>query len=91
MEFTDRTLQCVECGEDFTFTAGEQEFYQDKGFKNEPKRCPACRKDRKSMRGRDFPVTCDECGCETTVPFKPTGTKPVLCRDCFEGNKGGGE
>jgi CxxC-x17-CxxC domain-containing protein len=89
MEFTDKQLECIDCSQEFTFTAGEQEFYRDKGFKNEPKRCPDCRKQRKAMRGRDFPVTCDECGKETTVPFKPTGSKPVLCRDCFDGKKAG--
>ncbi len=87
MDFDDKQLQCSDCGEAFTFTAGEQEFYRDKGFKNEPKRCPNCRKERKAMRGRDFLVTCEECGKETTVPFKPTGSKPVLCRECFDAKK----
>ena len=41
MEFQDKTLQCVDCGTDFVWTAGEQAFFADKGFKNEPKRCKA--------------------------------------------------
>jgi hypothetical protein len=49
----DKTLKCKDCGEDFVFTAGEQEFYQEKGFENEPQRCPACRKAKKSQRRND--------------------------------------
>ncbi|MHC5019279.1 MAG: zinc-ribbon domain containing protein [Planctomycetota bacterium] len=84
MEFEDRTLTCIDCNTEFIFTAGEQQFYRDKGFENEPKRCGPCRKAKKEARGQDFPVTCEECGKETTVPFKPTGIKPVYCRDCFD-------
>ena len=51
----DKTLKCVDCATDFTFTAGEQEFYASKGFTNEPKRCPACRQARKQQReGGDY-------------------------------------
>ena len=39
MEFQDRTLVCKDCGKEFTFTAGEQEFYKEKGFENDPVRC----------------------------------------------------
>lgn len=53
MEFQDRTLQCIECRQDFTFTAGEQEFYERKGFKEIPKRCKPCREARKTRRGDD--------------------------------------
>ena len=44
--FQDKTLICKECGEEFVFTAGEQEFYEEKGLKNEPSRCRACRQNR---------------------------------------------
>ena len=47
---TDKTLKCIDCGEDFTFTAGEQEFYAAKGFTNEPKRCPECRRKHKEEK-----------------------------------------
>ncbi|MBX5492424.1 MAG: zinc-ribbon domain containing protein [Chloroflexi bacterium] len=47
MSFADRTLVCRECGREFTFTAGEQEFFAQKGFTNEPGRCPECRAARK--------------------------------------------
>lgn len=50
MSFTDKTLVCVDCGNDFIFTAGEQEFYSQKGFTNEPRRCPTCRQSKKSQR-----------------------------------------
>ena len=48
MSFEDKSLHCSDCGATFTFTAGEQEFFQTKGFVNEPGRCPACRQARKS-------------------------------------------
>ncbi len=47
----DKQLVCVECGNAFTFTVAEQEFYAEKGLTNEPKRCPACRKARKERQG----------------------------------------
>ncbi len=50
MSFEDKSLQCSDCGATFTFSAEEQEFFQAKGFTNEPKRCPACRQARKSER-----------------------------------------
>ena len=50
MEYKDKTIKCVDCGEDFIFSAGDQEFYAEKGFTNEPKRCKACRDKKKSER-----------------------------------------
>ena len=50
----DRTLKCMDCQTDFTFTAGEQEFYASKGFTNEPKRCPNCRQAKKQQRNGDY-------------------------------------
>jgi hypothetical protein len=50
MSFQDKSIQCSDCGTTFTFTAGEQEFYQSKGFTNEPKRCPSCRRANKARR-----------------------------------------
>jgi len=87
-EFVDRIMKCSECGADFVFTAGEQQFYHDKNFRNEPKRCKACK--GKRGHGRDGGgqktetiATCSQCGKQTTVPFKPTQGRPVFCRDCF--------
>ena len=87
MEFTDRVLKCVDCGSDFVFTAGEQVFFNDKQFKNDPKHCKQCKakRARGSLRVRpETRTTCSECGVETTVPFKPTQGRPVLCRSCFQ-------
>lgn len=53
MEFQDRSLNCCDCRQDFTFTAGEQEFYERKGFKEIPKRCKPCREQRKTRRMDD--------------------------------------
>jgi CxxC-x17-CxxC domain-containing protein len=92
MVFQDKTLQCADCGEEFTFTGDEQRYFQSKGFTNEPKRCPSCRRARKAqsptgMGGgytrQMFPAVCDECGKETEVPFKPSENRPVYCRDCY--------
>ena len=49
----DKTLSCKDCGADFVFTEGEQAFYAEKGFTNEPVRCPDCRRARKSQRNSD--------------------------------------
>ena len=51
MSYADKTIACRDCGTDFVFTAGEQEFYAQKGFTNEPTRCPACRQQRKASGG----------------------------------------
>jgi CxxC-x17-CxxC domain-containing protein len=92
MEYHDRVLNCIDCKAEFVFTAGEQSFYAAKGFRNEPKRCKAC----KAGRAQGSPVrqstgsqrietrtVCSQCSKETTVPFKPTQGRPVFCRDCF--------
>ena len=51
----DKTLVCKDCGKEFIFTVGEQEFYKEKGFDNDPVRCPECRKARKTQRNnRNF-------------------------------------
>jgi len=51
MSYADKTIACRDCGTDFVFTAGEQEFYAQKGFTNEPTRCPSCRQSRKASGG----------------------------------------
>lgn len=50
MEFEDKALVCQDCGNEFVFTAREQEFYKEKGLDNEPKRCKECRNKRKATR-----------------------------------------
>lgn len=84
--FEDKTLKCKECGEDFVFTAGEQEFYAEKGFVNEPQRCKNCRDARKAAareQREKFTATCAACGGEAIVPFKPRDDRPVYCSACF--------
>jgi len=51
MSFQDKSLKCADCGTTFTFTSGEQEFFATKGYTNEPKRCPTCRKAKKQQNG----------------------------------------
>lgn len=51
MSYADKTLACRDCGTEFVFTQGEQEFYAQKGFTNEPTRCPSCRQARKNSGG----------------------------------------
>src|SRR6186713_3374243 len=91
MEFQDRILTCVDCGAEFVWTAGEQQFYADKNFKNEPKRCKDCKTKRSARMGQaphrervETTTTCSQCGKETTVPFRPTQGRPVFCKECFQ-------
>jgi len=98
MQFVDRFLKCSDCSNEFVFTAGEQLFFYDKQFKNDPKRCKLCKAKRAGLGRSANPnaattlpfsrtetrTECSECGIETTVPFKPTQGRPVLCRSCFQ-------
>jgi CxxC-x17-CxxC domain-containing protein len=95
MAFKDKTLECSDCGNEFTFSAEEQELFQSRGYTNEPKRCPECRQTRKQERYGNsgygyresyrqmFPAVCAECGKDTEVPFQPRQDRPVYCSDCF--------
>ncbi|MGI6113394.1 MAG: zinc-ribbon domain containing protein [Mahellales bacterium] len=91
--YQDKTLVCKDCGEEFVFTAGEQEFYAEKGFQNEPLRCKSCRDARKNnmrranggARKREmYTAVCAQCGGEAKVPFEPKNGRPVYCSDCFQ-------
>lgn len=53
-EYQDKTIKCVDCGKEFVFTARDQEFYHEKGFTNEPKRCKDCREKKKIERNNQF-------------------------------------
>ena len=95
MAISDKDITCRDCGAVFVFTVGEQEFFNSKGFTNEPSRCPACRGARRSQQGggggggyssgpREMhPAVCAQCGIDTQVPFLPRGDRPVYCSDCF--------
>jgi CxxC-x17-CxxC domain-containing protein len=97
VSFQDKTLTCRDCGQEFIWTAGEQEFYASRGLQNAPSRCPADRAARRAGGGGGgggggygggqremFSATCSNCGKEARVPFQPRGDKPVYCSDCFE-------
>ncbi len=84
--YEDKNLICKDCGEKFIFTAGEQEFYADKGFAHEPQRCKECRDARKNAarEGRVmYEATCAACGGVARIPFEPRGDRPVYCSECF--------
>lgn len=99
--YSDKTLVCADCGQEFTHSAQDQQFYAERQF-SEPRRCPTCRAVRKAARGDSggygggygggsqsygeremFTATCDSCGGEARVPFRPSGSKPVYCSSCF--------
>jgi len=83
--YQDETLKCEDCGQEFVFTVGEQEFYAEKGLVNKPKRCPECRKDRRQRNSRKkmYEAVCSECGAQTKVPFKPIEGKEIYCKECY--------
>ena len=99
MSFESKTIPCSDCGTNFEFSATEQEFYQSKGFVNNPKRCPACRASRKADQAGNtgntatynsgyiprqmYPAVCSDCGKTAQVPFEPRNGKPVYCSDCY--------
>ncbi|HEX76238.1 MAG TPA: zinc-binding protein [Dehalococcoidia bacterium] len=90
MALADKTLTCVDCGKEFTFTVGEQEFYRSRGLQNEPSRCPECRAARRQRRYRGYgqsramyPAVCANCGAECEVPFEPREDRPVYCSTCY--------
>lgn len=125
--FEDRAITCNDCSSEFSFTAGEQEFYAQRGFTEPPKRCPSCRAARKASRQQSgyssgggyagegyggnggesgygsarayaadyrergpremFEATCADCGNTASVPFRPSGVKPVYCSSCFQGRR----
>lgn len=89
--FQDKVLICKDCGAEFVFTAGEQEFYAEKGFQNEPVRCKACRMSRKGQRAggerERHTAVCAQCGAQTTVPFMPKNDKPIYCDECFKARR----
>lgn len=96
MTYTDRSLTCVQCGNEFNFSSDDQEFHAGRGYQD-PKRCPSCRAERRSGGGgygssggydrgprQMYSATCARCGKEAQVPFEPRGDKPVYCSDCYQ-------
>ena len=99
----DQQLICGDCGQAFTFTAEDQDFFCERGYPA-LKRCKACRQAKKNEQSgggggshrsstQSTVVTCSGCGQQTTVPFEPRGYRPVYCQTCFQSRKtstGGG-
>jgi CxxC-x17-CxxC domain-containing protein len=94
--YADKTIRCRDCGMDFVFSAGEQQFYAEKGLLNEPQRCPSCRATAKQNRALGIgtgggggqremhAAVCAECGGQALVPFLPRNDRPVYCSSCFD-------
>lgn len=94
----DLQLTCSDCGQEFTFSSGDQAFFQERGY-SIPKRCKTCRQAKKNEQGggggggsyrsetQGTAVTCSGCGKQTTVPFEPRGDRPVYCQDCYSARK----
>jgi len=91
----DKTIICKDCGQEFGFTASEQDFFEEKGFTNEPTRCKPCRDIAKNNRGGGggrgqremFDAVCADCGRSCKVPFQPRNDRPVYCSDCFSSQR----
>lgn len=91
----DKELTCIDCGNGFMFTDQEQEEFRKKGFQNEPKRCPDCRRQKRGSPNGGFrpgprelhTITCSKCGKNSQVPFKPRQDRPVYCDECFRATK----
>jgi CxxC-x17-CxxC domain-containing protein len=79
MAFKDKTLECSDCGSEFTFSADEQEFFQTRGYTNEPKRCPECRQARKAQR---YGNGSNSYANSRYGHSSPREMFPAVCADC---------
>ncbi len=95
-DFDDIEIQCIDCGDDFTWTCGEQLFFRDKGLRHPPKRCKPCKQAKNERLSAiikaqsagfkekiEVAVNCAKCDAQTTVPFYPSQGRPVYCRSCY--------
>jgi CxxC-x17-CxxC domain-containing protein len=98
MSYKDKTMTCADCGQSFVHSAQDQEFFAQKGYTNEPKRCPNCRSARRGQTGggsyssgaREMhQAVCAECGQACQVPFEPRQDRPVYCSACYNKQRGG--
>lgn len=95
----DKTITCKDCNTEFVFSEDEQAIFREKGYENEPQRCPECRAaKRQQSRGNNrrgyerteremFSAVCAQCGKATMVPFKPNNEKPVYCSECYQARR----
>ena len=85
--YRDKTLKCRDCGAEFIFTAGEQQFFEEKGLKSEPQRCKSCRRQRRSSfrqePGLIYEIVCAECMKTDKINFEPRYDRPVYCKSCY--------
>ena len=92
----DTSIACIDCSDQFIWTAGEQAFFLEKNLLNPPKRCKECKQAKNErlaaialaqasgIRQRiEVQVNCARCSATTTVPFYPSQGRPVYCRSCF--------
>lgn len=97
-DFADLLIPCIDCSDDFVWTAGEQIFFRDKQLQNPPKRCKGCKKAKNQrleaielsrLTGKrhriEVRAECAKCATATTVPFYPCQGRPVYCRSCYAG------
>ena len=87
MPFADRDVLCADCGVTFVFSAGEQEFFQGKGFSHVPKRCKQCKAKREGGNGRrriETHVNCSECGSGTDCPIQADAGQASAVRDMLQ-------
>ena len=95
-DLEDTNINCIDCGNDFIWTSGEQMFFRDKGLTNPPKRCRDCKKAKNDRLNAilhsqesgikqkiEVAVYCARCNGYTTVPFYPSQGRPVYCRSCY--------
>ncbi|MEP6787792.1 MAG: zinc-ribbon domain containing protein [Acidobacteriota bacterium] len=95
-DFEDTAIVCIDCVQEFIWTAGEQAFFRDKMLQNPPKRCKECKKAKNKrleaieaalVTGKrhriEVRADCARCGTSTTVPFYPCQGRPVYCRTCY--------
>lgn len=95
-DLEDVEIVCIDCGNNFLWTIGEQVFFRDKGLQNPPKRCKDCKKAKNERlnviltanetgikQKIEVAVYCARCSDYTTVPFYPSQGRPVFCRSCF--------
>lgn len=85
MPYQDIQLTCKDCGKTFTWTAGEQQFFAEKGLTNVPLRCPEDRKKKKSRAANQqlYAIICVSCKTEGVLSFEPRDSASVYCEQCF--------
>ncbi len=86
-EFSDMTIRCNECAENFIWTAKEQAFFKERGLHNKPTRCIDCRKQRRKQLKDEkklMDIRCVDCGTQSTSRFFEINNKPMYCPECFE-------